>query len=71
MRCLAPSHPTFLSPFASSLPVCSLLIVQDKVGAAISMAYVTGQPILFVGTGQDYSDLKRMNVKTLIRALLK
>lgn len=35
------------------------------------MAYVTGQPILFVGTGQTYKDLKRMNVKTLIRALMK
>lgn len=45
--------------------------IDDKVGAAISMAYVTGQPILFVGTGQTYPDLKRMNVKTLIRALLK
>lgn len=45
--------------------------VHSKVGAAISMAYVTGQPILFVGTGQTYKDLKRMNVKTLIRALLK
>jgi len=45
--------------------------IDDKVGAAISMAYVTGQPILFVGTGQTYRDLKRMNVKTLIRALMK
>lgn len=35
------------------------------------MAHVTGQPILFVGTGQTYADLKRMNVKTLIRSLLK
>jgi signal recognition particle receptor subunit alpha len=26
--------------------------VDDKVGAALSMTYVTGQPILFVGTGQ-------------------
>jgi len=50
--------------------VCFLLHEQ-KVGAAISMAYVTGKPILFVGTGQTYKDLKRMNVKTLIRALLK
>ena len=26
--------------------------LSRRVGAAISMAYVTGQPILFVGTGQ-------------------
>lgn len=25
---------------------------DDKVGAALSMTYVTGQPILFVGCGQ-------------------
>eukprot|EP00455_Lapot_gusevi_P045170 TRINITY_DN5748_c0_g1_i2.p1 TRINITY_DN5748_c0_g1~~TRINITY_DN5748_c0_g1_i2.p1 ORF type:complete len:281 (+),score=87.08 TRINITY_DN5748_c0_g1_i2:613-1455(+) len=45
--------------------------IDDKVGAAISMTYTTGQPIMFVGTGQQYSDLKRMNAKTLIKALLK
>ena len=45
--------------------------IDDKVGAAISMTYMSGQPIMFVGTGQTYSDLKRMNAKTLIRALLK
>lgn len=27
--------------------------IDDKVGAAISMTYTTGQPIVFVGTGQD------------------
>ena len=26
--------------------------VDDKVGAALSMTYVTGQPIIFVGCGQ-------------------
>jgi signal recognition particle receptor subunit alpha len=26
--------------------------VDDKVGAALSMTYVTGQPIFFVGCGQ-------------------
>lgn len=45
--------------------------IDDKVGAAISMTYCTGQPIMFVGTGQTYKDLKRMNVKMLIKALLK
>ncbi len=45
--------------------------IDDKVGAAISMAYTTGKPIVFVGTGQTYEDLKRMNVKTLVKALLK
>ncbi|KAF4699369.1 hypothetical protein FOZ62_000023, partial [Perkinsus olseni] len=29
--------------------------VDDKVGAALSMVYITGQPIVFVGTGQKPS----------------
>jgi signal recognition particle receptor subunit alpha len=40
------------------------------VGAALSMTYATGQPILFVGTGQTYTDLKKMNVAAVVRALL-
>lgn len=45
--------------------------VDDKVGGAISMTYTSGQPIMFVGVGQTYKDLRRMNVKLLIKALLK
>ena len=26
--------------------------INDQVGAALSMTFVTGQPIVFVGTGQ-------------------
>ena len=29
--------------------------IDDKVGAAISMAHKSGQPIFFVGTGQKYT----------------
>ncbi|CAG8737675.1 14149_t:CDS:2, partial [Acaulospora morrowiae] len=45
--------------------------IDDKVGAALSMAYTTGQPILFVGTGQTYTDLKNMKVSHVVQALLK
>eukprot|EP00160_Parvularia_atlantis_P017421 Unigene5984_Nuclearia_a/m.18331 Unigene5984_Nuclearia_a/g.18331 ORF Unigene5984_Nuclearia_a/g.18331 Unigene5984_Nuclearia_a/m.18331 type:complete len:639 (-) Unigene5984_Nuclearia_a:25-1941(-) len=45
--------------------------IDDKVGAALSMTYITGQPILFVGTGQTYTDLKKMNVKAVVQALLR
>ncbi|EDQ90901.1 uncharacterized protein MONBRDRAFT_20343 [Monosiga brevicollis MX1] len=45
--------------------------VDDKVGSAISMTYITGQPIVFVGTGQDYYDLKTLNVESVVQALLK
>eukprot|EP00039_Didymoeca_costata_P008528 m.113135 g.113135 ORF g.113135 m.113135 type:complete len:591 (-) comp14121_c0_seq2:966-2738(-) len=44
--------------------------IDDKVGAAISMTYTTGQPILFVGTGQSYNDLKKLNVNSVVSALL-
>jgi len=44
--------------------------IDDKVGAAISMVYSTGQPILFLGVGQTYADLKRPNAKMLVKALL-
>ena len=45
--------------------------VDDKVGAAISMTYKSRKPIVFIGTGQNYKDLKRMHVKTLINKLLQ
>jgi len=45
--------------------------IDDKVGAAVSMTYITGQPIVFVGTGQTYSDLKSLNVNAVVNSLLK
>ena len=45
--------------------------IDDKMGAAISMAYTTGQPIVFVGTGQTYSDLRSLNAQSVVQSLLK
>lgn len=45
--------------------------IDDKVGAAVSMTYITGQPIVFVGTGQTYTDLKNLNAKAVVTALMK
>jgi signal recognition particle receptor subunit alpha len=45
--------------------------VDDKVGAAISMVYTTGQPIVFVGVGQTYSDLRTLNVKKIVDILAR
>lgn len=45
--------------------------IDDKVGAAISMTYITGQPIVFVGTGQTYTDLKALHAPAVVRALMK
>ena len=35
----------------------------NQVGSAISMTYISGQPIVFVGTGQTYPDLKSLDAK--------
>ena len=48
----------------------SSVYTSIQVGAAISMTYITGQPIVFVGTGQTYSDLKNLNVQSVVQALL-
>jgi len=45
--------------------------IDDKVGASISMTYETGQPIVFVGTGQTYTDLRNLNVNAVVKSLLK
>ncbi|KIJ17193.1 hypothetical protein PAXINDRAFT_162128 [Paxillus involutus ATCC 200175] len=44
--------------------------VDDKVGAALSMTYVTGQPIIFVGCGQTYTDLRQLRVSNVVQAIL-
>jgi fused signal recognition particle receptor len=39
-------------------------------GAAISIAHVTGKPILFLGTGQGYDDLQRFDPEWVVDRLL-
>ncbi|MFB6089651.1 MAG: signal recognition particle-docking protein FtsY [Halobellus sp.] len=39
-------------------------------GAAISIAYVTGKPILFLGTGQGYDDLERFDPERMVERLV-
>lgn len=45
--------------------------VYDKGGAALSAAHTSGKPILFLGTGQDYGDLKEFNAEEIVRNLLE
>ncbi|OAF66464.1 hypothetical protein A3Q56_05813 [Intoshia linei] len=40
--------------------------IDDKVGTAVNLTYVTGQPILFIGTGQTYVDLKKLDISSNI-----
>jgi len=45
--------------------------VDEKVGTAISMVYSTGQPIVFVGVGQKYSDLRVLDIHKIVSILKK
>ena len=45
--------------------------VEEKVGAALSMVYISGAPVVFIGVGQQYGDLRRLNVKQIVSVLLK
>eukprot|EP00878_Enallax_costatus_P037022 GHUV01041727.1.p1 GENE.GHUV01041727.1~~GHUV01041727.1.p1 ORF type:complete len:123 (+),score=42.72 GHUV01041727.1:27-395(+) len=45
--------------------------IDDKVGAALSMVYASGAPVMFVGCGQTYVDLKKLNVRSVVNSLLK
>ncbi len=42
---------------------------DPKGGTAISISYVTGKPILFLGTGQGYDDLVKFDSKWLIERI--
>ena len=44
--------------------------VDKKGGAALSLSYLTGKPILFMGTGQEYSDLEKFEPEKMVRKLL-
>jgi signal recognition particle GTPase len=51
--------------------VVSLSASSLQVGAALSMVYRSKVPVVFVGTGQKYTNLKRLNVDAVIEALFK
>jgi fused signal recognition particle receptor len=43
--------------------------VDEKAGAIISISYVTKKPILYLGTGQGYDDLKLFSKQEFITSL--
>ena len=45
--------------------------VDDKVGAALSMVYTSGAPVMFVGCGQTYADLRKFSPKSIVKTLLR
>ncbi|MBI2173292.1 MAG: signal recognition particle-docking protein FtsY [Candidatus Aenigmarchaeota archaeon] len=45
--------------------------VYDKGGAALSAAHTSKKPILYLGTGQNYEDLKEFDPEEIINSLLE
>ncbi len=43
---------------------------DSRGGAALSISYITGKPILFIGTGQGYDDLEPFDPKWLVQRIL-
>ncbi|XP_076942306.1 uncharacterized protein LOC143612132 [Bidens hawaiensis] len=65
-----------LSPSPSPRLIDGILLtkfdtIDDKVGAALSMVYISGAPVMFIGCGQSYTDLKKLNVKSIVKTLIK
>lgn len=44
--------------------------VYDKGGAALSAAYTIKKPVIYLGVGQEYEDLKEFNPKEIVDSLL-
>lgn len=45
--------------------------VNEKGGAALSVAHTIKKPILYIGTGQEYKDLEKFNPRKIIQSLLE
>ena len=43
--------------------------IDEKGGAAISISYVTKKPIIYLGTGQEYSDIKQFEPGMVVESL--
>ena len=49
--------------------ILSKMDVDEKGGAAISVSYITKKPIIYTGTGQDYSDLEEFDKNKITDSL--
>jgi len=45
--------------------------VDKKGGAALSLSYVTGKPILYLGTGQEYNDIEAFDPEEMAEQLVE
>jgi fused signal recognition particle receptor len=61
--------------FNDAVPISGSILTKadadSKGGAAISIAHITGKPILFLGVGQEYKDLKKFETDWFIDRLFE
>lgn len=61
--------------FNESVPISGSILTKvdmdTKGGAAISIAHITGKPVLFLGTGQQYDDLKKFDAEWYVDRLFE
>jgi len=43
--------------------------IDEKGGAFVSISYVTGKPIIYIGTGQGYEDIEEFDKEKVIKSL--
>ena len=60
--------------FNESVPIDGSILTKTdadaKGGSAISIAYITGKPVLFLGVGQTYPDLVKFEPEWLVNRLM-
>ncbi|MDD3574710.1 MAG: signal recognition particle-docking protein FtsY [Methanospirillum sp.] len=60
--------------FAKSVGMDAIMLTKvdmdPKGGAAISVAYAVGKPLIFIGTGQGYDDVMAFNPRNVVADLL-
>lgn len=61
--------------FNDAMPISGSILTKADAdargGAAISIAHITGKPILFLGVGQEYRDLKKFDPNWFVDRLLE
>ncbi len=61
--------------FNDAVPISGSILTKadadSKGGAAISIAHITGKPILFLGVGQEYKDLKKFDPEWFVDRLME
>jgi fused signal recognition particle receptor len=61
--------------FNDAVPINGTILTKAdadaKGGAAISIAHITGKPILFLGIGQEYKDLRKFETQWFLDRLLE